>query len=287
MPFMRKWLTNHVALAVVLLIVTWIIMMHTSRSLQSVVVASVMQRDDDTKTKEWIIGTGVHIVTPINDLMTTNENTNSSLCFPEITHGHITDNSTTIASVFEIFKIVTTLDTAENASMSVVNESIAIIVPTGHQFQLESSILEYASRNLTNARNNYGGLFTNGHVVVNLTAIEEIVAQMNHNVSRYLDGYNCRDFFPYYTCINCTESYAAWSCSTMFSLARVVTIETGPSETVHSSMQPVLPCDKLCHRVMQTCPVELQFDCPDNYDQSRAECVLWSASIGTQSSVQS
>ena len=87
------------------------------------------------------------------------------------------------------------------------------------------------------------------------TSVEELDAkarQYYEAAERVLSRFNCRDFYPYFSCTPCQYAYRSWVCSIMFP-RKCADI---PAINVHGHTQKV--CKDVCYEVVRKCPVELE-----------------------------
>ena len=160
--------------------------------------------------------------------------------------------------------MVSTRNTTYYSSLTVLS-SLGIQLPTGLILPISSHVLDYLSINGTrnfstpidpfeqdviNYDNTYGGVFNTS--VIDFQVIDDLARQMNFNLSRFIARYNCRDFYPFHNCSYCSDAYKSWSCGILF--------PTWDPE----SLQTLPMCNQVCYNVIQKCPVELQFDCPED-----------------------
>eukprot|EP01060_Flectonema_neradi_P009991 TRINITY_DN17135_c0_g1_i1.p1 TRINITY_DN17135_c0_g1~~TRINITY_DN17135_c0_g1_i1.p1 ORF type:complete len:239 (+),score=37.46 TRINITY_DN17135_c0_g1_i1:33-749(+) len=110
---------------------------------------------------------------------------------------------------------------------------------------------EYASKFCCNS--NYTTLIPSN------TSVEELdtrARQYYEAAERVLSRFNCRDFYPYFSCAPCQYAYRSWVCSVMFPRKCADIL----SQNVFGHTQKV--CKDVCYEVVRKCPVELEFHCP-------------------------
>ena len=85
-----------------------------------------------------------------------------------------------------------------------------------------------------------------------LRRADALAQQWTQALQELLQRFNCRDFYPYYSCQPCLEAYQQWACVTLFPKCL--------GNVDPSSVDP--PCLAMCTEVMRVCPTQVEFQCP-------------------------
>lgn len=83
----------------------------------------------------------------------------------------------------------------------------------------------------------------------------------NEALKGIISRFDCESLYPFGSCTHCLYAFRSWICAVTFPMACLT--DSGNYEALRL-------CDLVCWEVMRKCPINMGFDCPENYNTADA-----------------